>query len=145
MDFYGLRPEMIEVAAAHYSLCEERAQEAAEVLGQAKRVARRNRDVLELLELLAGLEQLAHDRRVCFESLAGHLPSLELGRADPSRVRDLKSKAAAFAKEIDRLRKELARVLLKRFHKDEVDEFIQDRLLVCDRLVEHLQNLLKRN
>jgi hypothetical protein len=143
--FYGLRPEGIEVAHAHYGLAEQDAKVAADVLSQAKRNARRNRDVLEFLELAALLEVLNHERKSFTEQAGAMLASLESGRAISDLVSKLKTRMPGWSRQIEYLRKEFARVLLKRFHKDEVDEFIQDRLLISERLYNHLSNLLKRN
>ncbi|MCW8133771.1 MAG: family 20 glycosylhydrolase [Planctomycetota bacterium] len=143
--FYGLRPEAVEVAQAHYGLSEQNAKVAAEVLGQAKRNARRNRDVIEFLELAALLEVLNHERKVFTEQAGAMLPALESGRAIADLVSKLKGKMPGWSRQIEYLRKEFARVLLKRFPKDEVEEFIQDRLLISERFYNHLSNLLKRN
>lgn len=143
--FYGLRPESIEIAQAHYGITENNARVAAETLAQAKRNARRNRDVLEFLELAALLEVLNHERKAFTEQAGAMLPALEMGRAIADLVPRMKGKMPGWSRQIEYLRKELTRVLLKRFHKDEVDEFVQDRLLVSERLYNHLSNLLKRN
>jgi hypothetical protein len=71
--------------------------------------------------------------------------SLETGRADPAQVRLLRSKLPGWQQELEVLRRELARLLLRRFHKEEVDDFLQDRLLIAERFLAYLQNLLKRN
>jgi len=143
--FYGLRPEAIEVAHAHYYITEMRAKEAAEIFGQAKKSARRNRDVLELLELFAQLEVLHHERKVFTEQAGAMLHALETGRAHADLVPKLKAHMPEWQRQIEYLRKELTRQLLKRFDKQEVDEFIQDRLLLTERTYNHLGNLLKRN
>ncbi|MCK6472663.1 MAG: beta-N-acetylhexosaminidase [Planctomycetes bacterium] len=142
--FYGLRPEMTEVAASHYMLTNGSAKQAAETFEHARRSARRNRDVLELLELLAEFELLEQARKNYTEHVAGLLPQLEAGRADPVEVRKIKDEAPNMTKEIERLRRDLTRALLKRFHRDEVDEFVTDRLLINERLVGYVQNLLRR-
>jgi hypothetical protein len=143
--FYGLRPEMTEVAQAHYAVEGEEATKAREVFRHAKRSARRNRDVLELLELFADLSMLSKERRAHVERVGGMLLQLEAGCADPGQVRTLKAEVPALSRQIEHLHRDLSRVLLKRFHKSEVEEFIQNRLLICERFLGHLQVLLKRN
>lgn len=143
--FYGLRPEAIEVTQAHYSITTARAQEAAEIFGQAKKSARRNRDVLELLELFAQLEVLQHKRRDFTEQSGAMLHALESGRAHADQVSKFKALLPEWQRQIEYLRKEFTRQLLQRFDKQEVDEFIQDRLLLTERMYNHLGNLLKRN
>jgi hypothetical protein len=143
--FYGLRPDMAEVALAHYGLAEDHAGDAAIVFGNARQHARRNRDVLEILEALARLEVFSRERQKQTERIAALLPRLETGRADPAQVRLLRSKLPGWQQELEVLRRELARLLLRRFHKEEVDDFLQDRLLIAERFLAYLQNLLKRN
>jgi hypothetical protein len=143
--FYGLRAELAEVALAHYGVAEEHAEEAGEVLANAKQQARRNRDVLELLELLAALECFARERQRTTELVAASLPRLERGCADPALVLQLKSRLPGLLQELERLRNELSRSLLKRFDQEEVEEFIQDRLLVSEWLLAYLQTALKRH
>jgi len=143
--FYGLRPDTAEVALAHYGASEDHASEAAVVFSNAKAHARRNRDVLELLEALARLEAFNRERQRHTETIATLLPRLEAGRADPAEIRRLRGHLPNWAQEIDRHKKELSRLLLRRFHKDEVDEFINDRLLIAERLIGYLQNILRRS
>lgn len=142
--FYGLRADNTEVALAHYGVSDHHAKEAAEVFGRAKRSARRNRDVLELLELLAQLDMLADRRKVETERLAAMLPRLEAGTADPAALAQLRAELPGALREVERLQRELSRALLRRFDKQEVDEFIQDRLLICTRFLEYLQMLARR-
>jgi len=142
--FYGLRPDATEVALAHYGINEEHAAEAAVVLSNAKVHVRRNRDVLELLEALARLEAFGRERQRCTESIASLLPRLESGRADPAEVRRLRSHLPNWIQEIERQKKELARLLLRRFHPSEVDEFVGDRLTIAERLIGYLQGILRR-
>ncbi|MCZ7644195.1 MAG: beta-N-acetylhexosaminidase [Planctomycetota bacterium] len=143
--FYGLRADAQEVALAHYGVGDHHAKEAVEVFGRAKRSARRNRDVLELLELLGSLEVLNERRKEETERLAAILPKLEAGTADPSAVNKLRAELPQAFREVERLEKELSRALSKRFHKQEVDEFILDRLLLCTRFLEYLQLLTQRS
>ena len=70
---------------------------------------------------------------------------MEAGCADPVRVQELRGRLPQLMRQIEHLHRDLARVLLKRFHKSEVEEFIQNRLLICERLIGQLQVLLKRN
>jgi hypothetical protein len=143
--FYGLRPEMTEVAQAHYAVNGDRAAKAREIFRHAKRSARRNRDILELLELFADLTTLTKERKAHVERVGGMLLQLEAGCADPRQVRELKGRLPALTRQIEHLHRDLSRVLLKRFHKTEVEEFIQNRLLICERFLGQLQVLLKRN
>lgn len=143
--FYGLRPDTTEVALAHYGINEDHAAEAAVVLSNIKAHARRNRDVLELMEALARLETFNRERQRHTETIATMLPRLEAGNADPGEVRRLRGHLPNWTQEIERHKKELARLLLRRFHKDEVDEFINDRLLVAERLAGYLQVVLRRS
>jgi hypothetical protein len=142
--FYGLRPDTTEVALAHYGINEDHSAEAAVVLGNAKAHVRRNRDVLELMEALARLEAFGRERQRYTESIATLLPRLETGRADPAEIRRLRGYLPNWIQEIDRQKKELARLLLRRFHSSEVDEFISDRLLIAERLIAYLQGIVRR-
>ena len=143
--FYGLRAELAEVALAHYGVTEDHAPEAGVVFSNAKQLARRNRDVLELLEFLAALDSFTRERQRLTEIVAASLGRLDRGTADPALVEQLSARLPGLLQELERLRRELARNLLRRFHKDEVEEFIQDRLLSAEWMLGYLQNLLKRH
>jgi hypothetical protein len=142
--FYGLRPDASEVLLAHYGINEDHAAEAAIVLSNAKAHVRRNRDVLELLEALARLEDFGRERQRFTELIASLLPRLESGRADPAEVRRLRGHLPVWIREIDRQKEELTRLLLRRFHFSEVDEFVSDRLLIAERLIHYVQSILRR-
>jgi len=101
-------------------------------------------NVLELMEALARLEAFSRERQRHTESVATLLPRLEAGRADPGEVRRLRGHLPNWIQETERHKKELSRLLLRRFHPSEVDEFIGDRLLIAERLTDYLQGVLRR-
>ncbi len=145
VEFYGLRPELTDVSKAHYSVSENGSSNAKEIFRAAKKSARRGQDVLELLELMAGLESLNHERRRLLERVGASLPQLEAGKADPVEVQALRARVPALNRQIEYLHRDLSRVLLKRFQKTDVEAFVRNRLLLCERFLAQLQTLLRRN
>jgi len=142
--FYGLRPEMLDVAHAHSYITEDRATEAAEIIAQQKKYANRNREVLDLLEQLAWLEVLIHERKRYTEEAGAMLTSLETGKYVADVAWRLKAKVPQYTKRLESVQQNLSALLLKRFHPAEVNEFLQDRLLLCKRMLMQLQDLLRR-
>jgi hypothetical protein len=143
-EFFGLRAEMAEVPRAFYT-AGGGAAEARSALEEGRKQARRNRDILELLELLCALQAVASDRGRWAEEVAAQLSRLEAGCADPAFVHRQRKQIPLLLQEYARLRKELARVLQKQFAPEEIEEFLQDRCLAAERALTWLQELLKRN
>ncbi|MCX7804473.1 MAG: beta-N-acetylhexosaminidase [Planctomycetota bacterium] len=143
--FYGLRPDAVEVVSAHYRLAGEMDQASIEALEKAKRSAKRSRDILELLEYIGRLRVHEAKCGALVENASRLLHYLESGAADPLRARSLLAEVNSLREAGENMKRELGRILSRRFYKTEVDELIASRFLFFDRLADAATALLKKN
>jgi hypothetical protein len=143
--FFGLRSEQSEAILAFHEAGGNRPWLAGEILARLKRNARRNRDFFDLTECAATLRDLIRRRKDLFEQMASILPELENGKADHSATAKMKKQVAEIGADVERIRRDMNRLLGKYCHMDEVETYLADRFLVFERLEREARRLLRMN